>query len=73
MHKLLFLLPAPLVFSDENPAEEKGSLAGSYFDIFRNLFLFFLSANEKWKKLIIFLYLLEKIYLTLYQFELLTP
>lgn len=34
-------------------------VAGSYFDILKNLFLF-LSANEKWKKWNIFLYLLEK-------------
>lgn len=81
MHKLLFPpspLPTPLVVSNENTAKDKGVwrnvVAGSYFDILKNVFLFFLSANEKWKKWNMFLYRFrEKNYLTLYQFELLTP
>lgn len=57
------LSPTPSVFSNENTAKDKGSLEKC-----RGWFLFwyfeklvpFLSANEKWKKWNIFLYLLEK-------------
>lgn len=64
MHKLWFPLRRPAGLFLPDFYKEKGSLAGSFFDIFNNVFcfvfVFVLSANEKWKKWIIFLYLFRE-------------
>lgn len=69
------LSPPRSSFPMRTQRRKKGEPGWFLFWYFENLVPFvFLSANEKWKKWIIFLYLFrEKNYLTLYQFELLTP
>ncbi len=75
MHKLLFVLsPLPPARPFQRERSEGKRRAWLVLILIFEKLVPFLSANEKWKKWNTFLYLFrEKNYLTLYQFELLTP